>query len=147
MTEGIEITRVFDAPRELVFKAWTEPERFAVWYGGPEGEIPMETCSMDVRPGGEWRALMIFGPERREIPFSGVYREVVEPERLVFTVTDQDPAEFNDLVTVILTDLGDGKTEMFFSQTGGGLTEQGYEAAKKGWGGFFDTMAEHEAKT
>ena len=84
MTEpGLEITRVFDAPREEVWREWTEPERFADWYGGAEADNPLDTVSMDVRPGGAWRLTMFFGPERREIRWQGEYREVVEPERLV----------------------------------------------------------------
>jgi uncharacterized protein YndB with AHSA1/START domain len=141
---GFSVTRVFDAPRERVWAEWTEPERFADWYGGPEADIPLDTVSMDVRDGGVWRATMFFGPERREIRWKGEYREVVAPERLVFTVTDQpdDPDGFEDVCAVELIDLGDGRTEMRFSQRGGGLTPEGYEAAKRGWGGFFDRMAE-----
>ena len=48
---GIAITRVFDAPRERVWQEWTEPERFADWFGGAEAEVPLSTISMDVRPG------------------------------------------------------------------------------------------------
>src|SRR3954462_13994940 len=58
---GITITRVFDAPRERVWKEWTEPERFADWYGGSDGEVPVSTVSMDVREGGAWRATMLYG--------------------------------------------------------------------------------------
>ena len=52
---GIAITRVFDAPREHVWKEWTEPERFADWYGGRDADVPVSTVSMDVREGGRWR--------------------------------------------------------------------------------------------
>jgi uncharacterized protein YndB with AHSA1/START domain len=142
---GITITRVFDAPRELVFKAWTEPERFAQWFGGSETEVPLSTTSMDVRPGGAWRATMIFGPDRREIPWTGEFREVVEPERLVFTIADQ-PEEGYEVVTVILTDLGDNKTEMVFHQGGGHLSEEEYGRAKQGWTGFFDALEDHVAQ-
>jgi uncharacterized protein YndB with AHSA1/START domain len=138
---GITIKRVFDAPAEQVFKAWTEPEQFAHWFGGPESEVPAESVVMDVRPGGAWRATMFAGPDRREIPWKGVYREVAEPERLVFTLSDQ-PGDEHEVVTVMLTDLGDGKTEMVFHQGGGGLDEAGYEQAKAGWGVFFDALAE-----
>ena len=86
---GITITRVFEAPRELVWKEWTEPERFADWFGGGESEVPLSTVSMDVRPGGTWRLTMFADPGRREIHWNGEYREVDEPERLVFTVSDQ----------------------------------------------------------
>jgi uncharacterized protein YndB with AHSA1/START domain len=66
-TEGITITRVFDAPRERVWKEWTEPKRFADWFGGSKSEVPPSTVSMDVRPGGSWRATMFADPGRREI--------------------------------------------------------------------------------
>lgn len=140
--EGITITRVFDAPRERVWKEWTEPEPFADWFGGGESEVPLSTVSMDVRPGGSWRATMFAGPGRREIHWQGEYREVVEPERLVFTLSDQ-PEEENayELITVAFTDLGDGRTEMLFQQRGRMSAEQ-YGRAKEGWSSFFDRMAE-----
>ena len=141
---GLTITRIFDAPRERVWQEWTEPERFADWYGGAEADCPLDEVSMDVRPGGLWRLTMYFGPARSEIRWKGEYREVVEPERLEFTVTD-GPEDTGELVTVVLTDLGDGRTEMLMTQRGGGLTPPGYEAAARGWGGFFDRMAERLA--
>ncbi len=144
MTEGITITRVFDAPREQVWKEWTEPERFADWYGGGEAEVPVSTVSMDVREGGRWRATMFAGPGRREIQWKGEYREVVPPERLVFTVSDQPGEDALELVTVILTDLGDGRTEMHFEQRGQ-LPPEVYERAGQGWSTFFDRMAERLA--
>ena len=137
---GISITRVFDAPRERVWAEWTEPERFADWYGGPQAEIPVSTVTMDVRPGGAWRATMFFGPDRREINWEGEYVEVVEPERLVFTVTDMPGVPTTELVIVVLNDLGDGRTEMVMEQRGGNLTPDQYRAAGQGWGGFFDAM-------
>jgi uncharacterized protein YndB with AHSA1/START domain len=141
---GITLTRVFEAPREHVWKEWTEPERFADWFGGPESEVPLSTVSMDVRPGGRWRATMFADPSRREIRWKGEYREVAEPERLVFTVSDQPGEDLYELVTVVLTDLGDGRTEMLFEQRGN-LSPEVYEAAEKGWGGFFDRIAERLA--
>ena len=140
--EGLGITRVFDAPRERVWREWTTPEAFADWYGGTHSEIPVESVSMDIRPGGVWKATMFAGPERRKMQWEGEYVEVVEPERLVFTVTDEPGNEERDLVTVELTDLGDGRTEMQMTQTGGHMPPAGYERAKEGWGGFFDRMAE-----
>jgi uncharacterized protein YndB with AHSA1/START domain len=145
VTEGITIIRVFDAPRELVFKAWTEPERFARWFGPDDSEVPLSTVSMDVRPGGDWRATMFAGPDRNEIQWKGVYREVVEPERLVLTFSDQPDGE-PEVVTVILTDLGDKRTEMLFHQGGGALPAEEYPRAKQGWSVFFERMAEHLAE-
>jgi uncharacterized protein YndB with AHSA1/START domain len=145
MTEdGITITRVFDAPRERVWKEWTEPERFADWFGGSESEVPLSTVSMDVRPGGAWRLTMFADPGRREIQWKGEYREVVEPGRLVFTVSDQPGEDAYELIIVVLTDLGDGRTEMFFEQRGH-LPAEVYERAKNGWSSFFDRIAERLA--
>ncbi len=142
--QGITITRVFDAPRERVWQEWTEPERFADWFGGPESEVPPATVSMDVRPGGSWRLTMFADPGRREIRWQGEYREVVEPERLVFTLSDQPEEDAYELVTVVLSDLGDGRTEMLFQQRGR-LPAEVYERAGKGWSMFFDRIAEHLA--
>ena len=141
---GIAITRIFAAPRERVWKEWTEPERFADWFGGNESEIPLSTVVMDVQPGGKWRATMFFGPARHEINWKGEYREVVEPERLVLTVSDQPGDDLYELVTVVLTDLGDGRTEMLLEQRGQMSAEQ-YERAESGWSTFFDRMAERLA--
>jgi len=140
--EGPTINRVFDAPREQVWKEWTEPERFADWYGGGEAEVPVSSVTMDVREGGAWRATMFYGG--REIQWKGEYQEVVEPERLVFTVSDQPGDDAYELVIVVLTDLGDGRTEMLFQQRGH-MTPAQYERAGQGWSGFFDRMAEHLA--
>jgi uncharacterized protein YndB with AHSA1/START domain len=142
--DGITMTRVFDAPRERVWAEWTEPERFADWFGGPESEVPLASVSMDVRPGGAWRLTMFAAPGRREIRWKGEYREVVEPERLVFTVSDQPGDDAYELVTVMLTDLGDGRTEMLFQQRGQ-LPPEVYERAGEGWSVFFDRLAERLA--
>jgi uncharacterized protein YndB with AHSA1/START domain len=138
---GISIVRVFDAPRDEVWKEWTEPERFADWYGGEAADVPVETVAMDVRVGGQWRCTMYAGPARREIQWRGEYLEVEPPERLAFNVTDRPEYEgFLDVVTVELRDLGDGRTEMHMQQRGGGLTPEGYERAGQGWGVFFDRI-------
>jgi len=138
---GITISRVFDAPRELVWQEWTEPERFADWFGGSESDVPLSSVSMDVRPGGSWRLTMFAAPGRRQIHWKGEYQEVVEPERLVFTLSDQPGDDAYELVTVVLTDLGDGRTEMLFQQRGRMSAEQ-YERAGQGWSSFFDRVAE-----
>jgi len=119
-----------------------EPERFADWYGGGEAEVPVSSVTMDVREGGAWRATMFYGG--REIQWKGEYQEVVEPERLVFSVSDQPGDDAYELVIVVLTDLGDGRTEMHFQQRGNMTTEQ-YERAGSGWSGFLDRMDERLA--
>jgi uncharacterized protein YndB with AHSA1/START domain len=134
------IVRVFDAPPELVWSEWTEPDAFADWFGGTAAEVPLPTVSMDVRVGGRWRATMFAGPERREIHWKGSYLELEPPSRLVMTLSDQPGDDLFELVTVELTDLGDGRTEMRMEQRGQ-MTQEQYEAAKHGWGGFFERMA------
>src|ERR1700752_2513004 len=81
------ITRIFDAPREVVFNAWSEPERAMRWWG-PQG-FTTAHCEMDVRPGGTYRVCMR-SPEGTEHWQRGVCREVVEPERLVFSFAWED---------------------------------------------------------
>ena len=140
-SRGLAIIRVFDAPPERVWLEWTEPERFADWFGGPEAAVPLSTVSMDVQEGGAWRATMFAGPDRREIHWKGEYREVAPPARLVFTISDQPGEDRYELVTVTLNDLGDGRTEMVLEQRGY-MTPEQYERAGQGWSSFLDHIAE-----
>ena len=137
---GILLTRAFGALRERVWDEWTQPERFAEWYGGREMDVPEASVAMDVREGGEWRATMFVGPDRSELRFWGRYLEVVRPKLLVFTLRDQSD-EDDELVTVVLSDLGGSDTEMIFRQRGS-LPDATYEQAEKGWSSFFDVMAD-----
>jgi uncharacterized protein YndB with AHSA1/START domain len=77
----IVVTRVFDAPRALVFKAWTDPKHLAHWWG-PNG-FSITTYEMEFKPGGTWRFVM-HGPDGRDCKNEQVYVEIVEPERLVY---------------------------------------------------------------
>ena len=142
---GFTITRVFDASPEVVWREWTEPERFADWFGGVVSEVPLESVAMDVRVGGAWRLTMLTVPGRGESHWHGEYQEVVPPERLVMTMTDLPPGgDRYALITVVLTDLGDGRTEMFFEQRDD-MTPPQHEAARNGWGKFFDRIDERLA--
>lgn len=76
------ITRIFDAPPDIVFKAWTDPKQMQQWWGPHCFTNPV--CELDVRPGGAWRIIMR-GPDGVEYECGGVYSEVVKPERLVFS--------------------------------------------------------------
>ncbi|HEY0023437.1 MAG TPA: SRPBCC family protein [Longimicrobium sp.] len=105
----IVLTRVFDAPRELVFQAYTQPEHLAKWYG-PDG-FTITTFEHDCRVGGRWR-FMMHGPDGKDWPNRIEYREVVRPERLVFdhgSDVDDDPHQF--FVTITFDDEG-GKTRL-----------------------------------
>jgi uncharacterized protein YndB with AHSA1/START domain len=138
----IVINWTFDAPREQVWREWTEAERFADWYGDT-AEVPLETVVMDVRPGGRWSLVM--HAQRGTIYWDGEYLEVEEPERLVFTLTDEPDQDEYAVCTVVLTDSGDGRTDMLFTQIGPMPPEQ-IEPAKKGWSGFFERLAERLAR-
>jgi uncharacterized protein YndB with AHSA1/START domain len=142
---GITITRTFGAPRELVWREWTEPERFADWFGGPEFEVPIASVSMDVTPGGAWRLTMIMSAGSGEIHWRGKYVEVEPPERLVFTIRDQPGEGPYEEISVVLTDLGDGRTEMLMQQRGRMAPDQ-YKRAEQGWGKFFDRVDERLAE-
>jgi uncharacterized protein YndB with AHSA1/START domain len=129
MTE-ITITRVFDAPRELVWKAWTEPERLARWWGKRGWSTPLDSVTMDVRPGGAFRLNSVNDEDGREMPLDTAYREVVEPERLGFGEA-----------TVTLTDLGDGRTEMVFHTTAQ-MTDETRARAVGGLSSAFERLSE-----
>ena len=101
----IEMSRLFDAPRELVFEAFTTPEHLSQWFGPRGWSVPL--CEIDLRPGGAWRYILR-GPNGEEMGMSGVYREIAPPERVVTTESFDDyPGE--SLNTLRLTEEA-GKT-------------------------------------
>ncbi|HUR52154.1 MAG TPA: SRPBCC domain-containing protein [Mycobacteriales bacterium] len=141
-TTGYTLTRVFDAPRELVWQCWTSPEHFAVWFGGHEGV--MSEMVVEPRPGGRWSGTMTV-PGGHTIPWNGKFLEIEEPHRLVLAFNDQaELGEEYDTFTVTLTEK-DGGTELVLTQAGGHLTPEQYEQAKTGTASFLDVMAEHLA--
>jgi uncharacterized protein YndB with AHSA1/START domain len=136
----LTITRVFDAPRVLVWRAFTEAEQFAQWFGHPPFKTPPSTVSMDVRPGGEWEATQVNQDTGHELPFAGTYREVEEPERLVMVfenVEDRSDPKV-EVVTVTFEDLGD-KTEVTLNQAGY-MDPKQYKRTEEGYGKFFDQL-------
>jgi uncharacterized protein YndB with AHSA1/START domain len=107
----ILITREFDAPKELVYEAWTTPELVRQWWCGERGE--MTVCEIDLRVGGKWRYAMIAN-EGLEVAFHGEYRELVPNERMVSTEAYEgipDPDEHAALNTLTLTE-ADGRTTL-----------------------------------
>jgi uncharacterized protein YndB with AHSA1/START domain len=111
------ITRLVDAPRDTVYGAWTDPKQAMQWWG-PDG-FAVVAVEMDVRPGGKWRKCMR-SPEGNEFWRTGVYREVVAPERLVFSYVSDDPLGVpghETLVTVTFEKRG-GKTMMTLRHSG-----------------------------
>lgn len=137
---GYTITRTFDAPRQLVWDCFTQPQHFAVWFGGHEGR--MEKMVTNAVPGGEWSGTMVL-PDGTTMAWTGEYREIAEPERLVLAFTVGDLPTF-EVFTVTLTDLG-ATTELVLRQTGGNLPDEEYAEAEHGTGTFLDVLAEHLA--
>jgi uncharacterized protein YndB with AHSA1/START domain len=141
------ITRVFDAPRELVWKAWTE--RLAQWWG-PRG-FTNPVCKVDVRPGGAIRIDMR-GPDGTVYPMMGVYQEVAEPERLVFTSSalDKQGKPLFEVLTTVTLDEQSGKTTLTLQARAVKTTAtapQYLDGMSQGWSQSLDRLAAYVAKT
>jgi uncharacterized protein YndB with AHSA1/START domain len=135
----LTITRVFDAPRSLVFKVWTQPEHFSRWLGPKD--FTAIACHMNVQVGGMYRAC-IRSPEGNDHWMQGVYREIIEPERLVFTFAWEDEnsrPKHETLVTVTFEEQ-DNKTLMTFQQAIFESTES-RDSHNTGWSECFDRLA------
>jgi uncharacterized protein YndB with AHSA1/START domain len=105
----IRLTRLFDAPRHLVFEAMTKPEHVKRWWGGLGEGYSVPVCEIDLRPGGAWR--FVNQHPKGEAVFYGVYREIAAPERLVFTETFAPFPDVESVVTTLLTE-ENGKTRL-----------------------------------
>jgi uncharacterized protein YndB with AHSA1/START domain len=105
----IRMTRLFSAPRQLVFDAMTKPEHVRQWWGCLGEGYSVPVCEIDLRPGGAWR--FVNRHPKGEAAFRGEYREITPPSRLVFTEIFED---YPDAVTVVTTDFTEegGKTRM-----------------------------------
>lgn len=146
-TENLElvVTRVLDAPRSLVFKVWTDPEHLVRWWG-PKGFTSAIVGKIDFRPGTSYRIHMR-GPDGDDHWSQGVYREVVEPERLVFagywTDAEGNPKGPESIITVTFEDLG-GKTRLTLRQeVFESVTAR--EAHRGGWTSSLERLAEYLA--
>jgi uncharacterized protein YndB with AHSA1/START domain len=136
------IERVFDAPRELVWQVWTDPDEAPHWLHPRGITTPRETVDFDVRPGGSYRYTMVAG-DGAEYPTVGTYREVTPPERLVFTWgSPGDPDGEMPLITVDLAEHGPdaGQTRLTFHVRGiAGVPGDGY--VHDGWVEALDLLA------
>ena len=108
--DQILITREFDAPRHLVYRAWTTPELVKRWWAGLRGEVT--SAEIDLRVGGTWRWVMIASSAGHEVAFHGEYREIVENERLVFTEVYEGMPDASALVTNTFAEDADGRTTL-----------------------------------
>lgn len=147
------LTRTFDAPRALVFRAWTEPEHLRRWFG-PRGWT-LTACTRDLRVGGVWR-YCLRGPGGEDVWGRAVYREITPPERLVYTDSFADAAgnpveptrygfgpDFPREVLVTVTfEERDGQTRLTLRVATGAAPDAEREAARWGWGESLDRLAE-----
>jgi uncharacterized protein YndB with AHSA1/START domain len=151
-TREVTLTRIYDAPRSLVFKLWTDPSHVAQWWG-PKG-FTNPVCELDVRRGGKIRIVMR-GPKGgdydQDFPMSGTFHEVVEPERLVFTAVAEDK-DGNPLLeahtTVTFEDQG-GKTKLTVHANAVGLAPiapQMLAGMEAGWSQSLEKLAELVAR-
>jgi uncharacterized protein YndB with AHSA1/START domain len=117
-TSEFTITRTFDAPKEAVWAAWTDPDQVSKWFGPKGLHTPRETVRVDLRPGGEWAATMVHDETGEEYPALFEYREIDEPNRLVIKAARPDKRDEVDgsLITVTFEET-DGKTLMTFFAT------------------------------
>ncbi|MFF2272819.1 SRPBCC domain-containing protein [Agromyces sp. NPDC058136] len=136
------ITRIFDAPRELVWRAWTEQADAAAWWHPRGVEIKPGSVDLDAREGGRYRYTMV-APDGTEYPTAGLFRELREPERLVMTWgSPGDDDDDAPVITVALRELAGGRTEMLFHVLGI-AGAPGDENVYDGWDSAFDVLAEH----
>ena len=149
--DDLVITRVFDASREAVWKAWTDPRRFTRWWG-PKG-YTAPACRMDLRVGGKYLFCMR-SPEGKDYWSTGVYRDIVPMERIVLTDSFSDekgnvvPASHygmqgewpQELLVTVTFDNDRGKTIMTLRHAG--LPSEMMGDCEDGWSGSFDKLAD-----
>jgi uncharacterized protein YndB with AHSA1/START domain len=151
-TETIKIVRELNAPREFVWKAWTDAEIMMRWWGPKNFTAPF--CRIDLKVGGSYLFCMR-SEEMGDVWATGVYKEIVEPERLVYTDSfgdengnivsaahyGMDPDfPLETLVTVVLEDIGNGRTRMTMTH-GPVPAGEMFEGMEQGWSESFDKMA------
>jgi uncharacterized protein YndB with AHSA1/START domain len=130
--QEVLITRIFDAPREQVFKAWTDPDEVTEWYGPAHMQVPRDSVRIDARAGGRWEVTMVPRGGGEGFPIGYEIVELVEPELLVMRSDPMPGHPDGTLVRIELADHGP-KTRMTLSDgpfpTGADHAASGYEAA------------------
>jgi len=146
---AVEIVRVFAAPRSLVWQAWTDPEMLAQWFG-PRG-FSSSVPELDARVGGNLRIVM-HGPDGNDYPMKGTFREVVPPERLVFTniAIDNEGRHLLEGVTTVTFAEQGGKTTMTLHAQAAGrvpIAMQMLAGMEAGWTQSIDKLEEFVNET
>jgi uncharacterized protein YndB with AHSA1/START domain len=153
MAKELTLKRTFNAPRELVFKAWTDPKLISKWWSPNEFTIP--TCEVDARTGGKLLIVM-HGPKGSDfdidLPMTGIFQEFIPPSRLVFTSNalqdEKGDPQLMTLCTVTFSEVG-GKTEMTLHLVllkSNPASEAAWAGAEMGWSQSFDKLAALQIK-
>ena len=142
----VVLTRIFNAPRQLVFEAWTNPRYLARWWGQPGSTL--RVCEVDLRPGGLWRFAQS-GTDGNEYAFHGEYREVVRPERLVYTFTF-DAEDWRERAVLVRLTFEDQKgktkfTQIILHKTAEDRDKYLRAGMERGAAASYDKLAEHLA--
>jgi uncharacterized protein YndB with AHSA1/START domain len=144
----VTLARIYDAPRELVWKTWTNPKHLAQWFG-PRG-FASSVPELDVRVGGNLRIVM-HGPDGKDYPMKGVFREVVPPERLVFSniAVDNDGNHLLEGETTVILEAQGAKTKLTLRTYAKGLVPiapQMLAGMEAGWSQSLDKLEELMAR-
>jgi uncharacterized protein YndB with AHSA1/START domain len=144
----VSITRTFDLPLNIVWKAWTEPESFKKWWGPTDYTCP--SCTIDLKVGGKCIASMK-GPDGKEIWSTGIFKEIEPMKKLVYEDHFSDsqgnlvspsyydmPGDWNDVNVTLTFEEVDGKTKMTIEQTN--IPEEMYDDCIKGWNQSLDKL-------
>jgi uncharacterized protein YndB with AHSA1/START domain len=142
--QQVLITRIFEAPRELVFRAWTDPDEVAAWYGPEHFDTPRERIHIDLRVGGRWEVTMVRRDGAGEFTIGYDIVELSEPELIVLR-SDTMPEMGMHEPTVVRVELHDhgAKTRMTLSD--GPLPSEARGRAEAGWGAALDKLGAHVA--
>ncbi len=135
----LTVTRIFDAPREMVFRAFLEPEQLTRFWGPVGVSTPVSNITIDPRVGGVFETIMVSDEDGTEYPTKGIFVELVEPERIVW----RDP-EVGETQTLTFNDLG-GKTELVILQVNLPADYRTPESLA-GFNSYLDRLAEHLAR-
>jgi uncharacterized protein YndB with AHSA1/START domain len=140
--QQVLITRIFDAPRERVFRAWTDPDELAAWYGPAQFETPREKVKIDLRVGGRLELTMVRRDGGGEFRIGYEIVELVEPQLLVMRSDPMPEAGLPD-GTVVRVEFHDHGPKTRMTLTDGPMPPEGCAAAEAGYNAAFDKLAAH----
>jgi len=134
------ITRIFEAPRERVFRAWTDPDQVAAWYGPEHVDTPRERIQIDLRVGGRYELTMVRRGGGAELAIGYEILELVEPELIVLR-SDPMPEMGMHEPTILRVEFHDHGTKTRMTLSDGPYPPEGRGHAEAGWSAAFDKLA------